>query len=148
MKNKILLIVPPCFVNRELDFEIGLPINLAFLNQSVQNDEWIFEFLDMMLEEKEGYDSFNILKNKLKDPNLRIVGISNHTVRTSLTTIKVAELVKSYREDIKIIVGGVNATFMWRELMERCQSIDYILRAYAQPGLRAFVSSFQTDNVL
>lgn len=39
------------------------------------------------------------------------------------------------------MVGGVNATFMWRELLKDCPPIDYVLRGYAQPGLRALLNN-------
>jgi hypothetical protein len=133
---KVLLIVPPCFVGRELDFELGFPVHLALLGRVARLAGWAVDYLDMTLEEKEGHDSFATLAPKLQDRGLAVVGISNHTVRTSVTTRAVAERVKSMRPDVKVVVGGVNSTFMWRELLEWCPAIDYILRGYAQPGLR------------
>lgn len=133
---KVLLIVPPCFVGRELDFEIGFPVHLALLGRVARLAGWAVDYLDMTLEEKEGHDSYAVLAPKLHDRALAVVGISNHTVRTSVTTKAVAERVKSMRPDVKVVVGGVNSTFMWRELLEWCPAVDYILRGYAQPGLR------------
>lgn len=140
---KMLLIIPPCFTNPELDFEIGFPVNLLLLGQVVRSEGWDVEYLDMTLEEKEGYDSFVELSGKLEDGSIELVGISNHTVRTSVTTRSVAERIKVRRPDVKLVVGGVNATFMWRELLERCPAIDYVLRGYAQPGLRGLLRSLR-----
>jgi anaerobic magnesium-protoporphyrin IX monomethyl ester cyclase len=133
---KVLLIVPPCFMGRELDFEIGFPVHLTLLARVARTAGWAVDYLDMTLEEKEGHDSFAVLAPRLRDKELAVVGISNHTVRTSVTTSAVAERVKSLRPDVKVVVGGVNSTFMWKELLESCPAIDYILRGYAQPGLR------------
>ena len=136
---KVLLAIPPCFTNRELDFEIGFPTNLLLLGSAASSQGWQVEYLDMTLEEKEGYHSFGKLEDCLADDEIKVVGISNHTVRTSVTTRAVAEHVKLLRPDITVIVGGVNATFMWRELLDECPSIDYVLRGYAQSGLRALL---------
>ncbi|HKO59123.1 MAG TPA: radical SAM protein [Thermoanaerobaculia bacterium] len=137
---KLLLIVPPCFIGRELDFEIGFPVHLVFLARSARLTGWNVDYLDMTLEEKEGHDSFAILGGLLSDRTLCAVGISNHTVRTSITTRAVAERVKAQRPELKIIVGGVNSTFMWRELLETCPEIDYVLRGYGQRGLGSLLA--------
>jgi len=138
---RVLLIIPPCFSNRELDFEIGFPINLTILGQSVRVEGWDVEYLDMTLEEKEGYDSFAELDRRLLESEIKLVGISNHTVRTSVTTRVVAERIKLLRPDVRVVVGGVYATFMTRELLESCSAIDYVLRGYAQQGIRALLRS-------
>jgi len=147
MNHKMLLVIPPCFINRAFDFEIGFPVHLAVLGHVARGEGWSVEFLDMTLEEKEGFDSFAELERRLDDKAVNLVGISNHTVRTSVTTRAVAELIKSVRPKMPIVVGGVNATFMWRELMEECPAIDYVLRGYAQPGLRALLRSLPTNSV-
>lgn len=138
---KVLLVIPPCFTNRELDFEIGFPVNLLLLGHQVRAEGWDVDYLDMTLEEKEGCDSFTELDRRLGDPAVGLIGISNHTVRTSVTTRGVAQHVKSQRPDVSVVVGGVNATFMFQELVESCRAIDYVLRGYAQPGVRALLAS-------
>lgn len=141
---KVLFIIPPCFLDRSLDFEIGFPVHLAYLGRVVRSADWDVEYLDMTLEEKEGLDSFQLLGERLEDPSIRLVGISNHTLRTSVTTQTVADFVKASRPDISVVTGGVNATFMWKELLTWCPSIDYVLRGYAQPGLRALLQSLKS----
>jgi len=136
---KVLFVIPPCFIGREIDFEIGFPVHLATLARVARQEDWSVDYLDMTLEEKEGLDSFAKLSTLLQDEKLQLIGISNHTVRTSVTTRAVAERIKSIRPDVRVVVGGVNATFMWRELLEWCTDIDYILRGYGQPGLRCLL---------
>lgn len=139
--GKMLLVVPPCFCSPGPDFEIGFPVHLLSLGKSVREQGWTVEYLDMTLEEKEGSDSFVELDRRLTDRAIQLVGISNHTVRTSITTKAVAERVKALRPETRIVVGGVNATFMWRELLTECHAIDWILRGYAQASLRALLDS-------
>ena len=140
----ILFVVPPCFSDRELDFEIGVPIHLPLLGRAARQAGWIPTYLDMTLLEKEGLDSYAALSSALDDPSVRIVGISNHTVRTSVTTKAVAEYVKSRSPNMTVIVGGVNSTFMWRELLAQCPFIDYVIRGYGQAALRQTLSEFAT----
>jgi hypothetical protein len=144
--KRLLLAIPPCFTNRDLDFEIGFPVHLALLGQVARGMGWNVDYLDMTLEEKEGYDSFALLDRLLAQPDLALVGVSNHTVRTSVTTRTVAERVKAGRPDLLVVVGGVNATFMWRELLDECLAIDVILRGYAQSGLRALLASLEAES--
>lgn len=143
MCGRVLLIIPPCFLDRSVDFEIGFPVHLALLGRIVEQNDQAIEYLDMTLEEKEGIDSFKVLTQRLSDPDIVLVGISNHTLRTSVTTQAVAERVKSLRPDVSVLVGGVNATFMWRELLDWCPSIDFILRGYAQQGFRALLGAMK-----
>lgn len=140
-RGTMLLVIPPCFLNPSLDFEIGFPVHLLLLGQVVREQGWQVAYLDMTLEEKEGINSLSKLESLLNDPVLRVVGISNHTVRTSVTTKDVAERIKVVRPDVHVVVGGVNATFMWRELLAECGAIDSILRGYAQVGLRKLLHS-------
>lgn len=142
---KLLLVVPPCFTSRELDFEIGFPVHLALLGAAARSVGWLADYVDMTLEEKEGYDSFAALTSKLDDPAVRVIGISNHTVRTSVTTKIVAEHVKAVRPDVTVIVGGVNSTFMWQAILTECPAIDSVLRGYAQPGLREVLRRIASD---
>lgn len=146
--RKSLLVVPPCFVNRELDFEIGFPVHLLLLQRVAAECGWRCGILDMTLGEKEGADTFHELDAALEDRNLRWIGISNHTVRTSVTTRAVAEHVKRRRPDLTVLVGGVNATFMWRELLEWCPAVDVVLRGYAQPSLRWLLDAMESGRSL
>jgi hypothetical protein len=142
VQPKLLLLIPPCFLDREIDFEVGFPAHLALLGREAKAHGWACDYLDMSLEEKDGFDSFADLEVRLRYPSLRLIGITNHTIRTSITTRAVAERVKAIRPDVAVVIGGVNATFMYRELLESCPAIDYILRGYAQQGLRALLASF------
>lgn len=142
--RKLLLVLPPCFLDRERDFEIGFPVHFALLAREARRLSWEVEYLDMALEEKEGFHSFLDLEQRLGDPAIQVVGISNHTMRTSITTRAVAERVKAMRSDVIVVVGGVNSTFMWRELLTCCPAIDYVLRGYGQPGLRSFLASLES----
>jgi radical SAM superfamily enzyme YgiQ (UPF0313 family) len=144
--GKVLLVIPPCFLNPELDFEIGFPVHLLLLGKAVREEGWSVEYVDMTLEEKEGFDSFAELEKRLADPEIKLVGISNHTVRTSVTTKAIARRIKSLRPDTRIVVGGVNATFMWRELLTECEAIDFVLRGYAQAGLRALLKMLRNGS--
>jgi anaerobic magnesium-protoporphyrin IX monomethyl ester cyclase len=139
MARKVLLVIPPCFADQDHDFEVGFPVHLALLAQAVREVGWGVDYLDMALQEKFGEDSYCDLKQSLRDGDIGLVGISNHTVRTSVTTRLVAEQVEELRPEVPVVVGGVNATFMWRELLDGCTAIDYVLRGYAQAGLRALV---------
>lgn len=141
-RRKLLLVNPPHFISREHDFEIGIPVHLALIGESACKQDWTIEYLDMPLEEKEGIDSFKELDRRMKDYSIQLVGISNHTLRTAETTARVADHIKCKRSDIQIMVGGVNATFMWHQLLQDHTTIDFIVRGYAQPCIEAFLQNY------
>lgn len=54
-------------MDRSIDFEVGFPVHLSALGNVAVREGWSVEFLDMMLEEKEGCDGFAELERRLGD---------------------------------------------------------------------------------
>jgi len=102
---------------------------------------WDSSLIDMTLEEKEGIDSFEILKEKLIKKSFDLVGISNHTVRTVPTTSMVSSFIKGII-NIPIIVGGLNASFMWDILLKENSNIDFVIKGFGQEPIYEFLKNY------
>jgi pyruvate-formate lyase-activating enzyme len=145
MGNRVLLVVPPVFLDPKPDFEVGFPVSLAHLGRIASEEGWEVTYVDMALEAKDGLDGFARLAAALSDAQTRVVGVTSHTVRASSTTCAVAKFVKARRPDIEVVVGGVNATFAARPLLTNCPAIDVVLRGYAQPAWRTYLANGRAD---
>jgi anaerobic magnesium-protoporphyrin IX monomethyl ester cyclase len=140
MRN-ILFIIPPCHEDFNIDFEIAFPNHILYLMHFAEKAGWNSSFIDMTLEEKEGFDSFELLKEKLINKSFDLVGISNHTVRTVPTTSLVASFIKEII-NIPVIVGGLNASFMWDILLKGNLNIDFIIKGFGQEPIYEFLKSY------
>ncbi len=146
MLNKIVFVNPPYSVQFNRDFEISPPIHLAYLGEEVKRAGWQPIYFDIPLMQKEFIDWARELDNLLSDIEIKIIGITNHTVRTSTTACKIADLIKEKRKDVLVVFGGVNSTFMWKELLQQNKNIDYIFRGYAQCNLVKFLTEYPNIN--
>lgn len=144
----ILFINPPYSLKPNRDFEISPLIHLAYLGEEVKRAGWQPIYFDIPLMQKEYIDWGKELNDVLNDTQIKIIGITNHTVRTSITSCKVADFIKEKRKDVIIVLGGVNSTFMWKELLQQNKNIDYIFRGYAQSSLMKFLTDYPNINAL
>lgn len=139
--KEILFIVPPCHLDFNIDFEVAFPNHILYLMHYAVKAGWKPSFIDMTLEEKEGKNSFEVLEKELEEKSFDIVGISNHTVRTVPTTYEVANFIKA-RKNVSILVGGLNASFMWKLILEDNPNIDFIIKGFGQIPLFELLKSF------
>lgn len=138
--------MPPCHEDFNIDFEIAFPNHILYLMRFAEKAGWNSSFVDMTLEEKEGIDSFEVLRGELTNKSFDLVGISNHTVRTVPTTSKVASFIKEII-NIPVIVGGLNASFMWDIILKENTNIDFIIKGFGQEPIYEFLKSYPNINL-
>jgi len=64
---------------------------------------------------------------KIKQLHSPVFGIDLHWLPHAQGAIEVARLVKRYHPEAKVVVGGISASYYWRELLQYPE-IDYLLR--------------------
>jgi len=74
----------------------------------------------------DAYNSYDEIKKIIKDYNPDIVGISCFTMYRG-SSFKLAKLTKKIKPDVKIILGGPHATFMWEQIMKNFDFVDFIV---------------------
>lgn len=82
---------------------------------------------------------FNLALKMLNDPgfdveafiaklDVKLVGIDLHWLVHSHGSLEVAKLIKKYQPDTKVVLGGLSATYYFREIMENYPCVDYLIR--------------------
>jgi magnesium-protoporphyrin IX monomethyl ester (oxidative) cyclase len=73
-----------------------------------------------------------------------VVGLSSLTPTIRLA-YKAAKAVKAVDEDIKVVVGGVHATFMWREVLEECPYVDYVVLGEGEETMSQLIEALEKE---
>ncbi|MBN1232152.1 MAG: B12-binding domain-containing radical SAM protein [Candidatus Coatesbacteria bacterium] len=152
---KIFLVIPPWNVPimaqkkpsifRNLSIYKGLPthgcynhIGFLYIASYLDRDGHKIKYIDGLIEGEKGiYDSI-----KKEKPDL--VGF---TVVTSLWD-KVKELsenIKRINPSCKIVVGGIHATLKYKECLEECRYIDYVVIGEGELASKAIANAIQQN---
>ena len=83
------------------------------------------------------------LETLIRDFQPALVGLSAYQ-RTMLYVLGFADLVKSVDEDIKVVIGGPQATFMPSTALLEMPSVDYICRASGEVTLAAVAEAVRS----
>jgi magnesium-protoporphyrin IX monomethyl ester (oxidative) cyclase len=73
-----------------------------------------------------------------------VVGLSSLTPTIRLA-YKAAKAVKAVDEDMKVVVGGVHATFMWREVLEECPHVDYVVLGEGEETMSQLIEALEKE---
>ncbi len=145
MKKNILLTLVP--INRGVIYtepveHLGL-CSLAAIIRKYKHNCYLLDgfFLGLSLD-----DYVEALMLKIGINNINILGISIMSEEFISNSIKVANLVKSVRKDILIVVGGIYPTMKPDELMQSCSAIDVILRGEADETICKFLNQADIKN--
>jgi radical SAM superfamily enzyme YgiQ (UPF0313 family) len=114
--NNILLINPP---ESSRGGSTSVPLGLMYIAGLLRKNSIPVNILDACLE---GWDS---IKKGLAENNPTIVGIACPSyARTK--SLKVAEIVKDYNKNIKVILGGHHPSLMGKQILENYPFVDMI----------------------
>jgi len=78
----------------------------------------------------------------VKSWNPDIVGLSSLTPTIRLA-YKAARAVKAVDEGIKVVMGGVHVTFLWREVLEECPYVDYVVLGEGEESMPKLVEALE-----
>ncbi len=137
----ILLVYPP-FLDPRIDPEdvLSPPIGLYYLGAYLIEKGHRVEILSWyeMGEQKEAFvQSLNQLK-----PD--VVGFSILNANR-WGGIDLAKLAKERKPDVKIVFGGVGATFLWRFLLQHFPEIDYVVTGEGEESFASLVDALESE---
>lgn len=120
---KILLIYPYCLDRRVIDYDIkAVPIGLYYIGALLKEkgmDAEILNWHDMA-------GSSDAMEDILKKNKPDIIGLSiMHANRWG--GIDVARMAKRLDPDVRIIFGGVGATFLWEHILNNFKEVDFVV---------------------
>lgn len=115
----VLLVFPPVGMP---DFNVtSPPLSVAYIGAALRNVGYKVKVLDMAIEGRNTNDLLQLVKEE--DP--KVVGFSSN-IATHNNCLRLASLLKQYRPELKIIVGGVQASFLPNETL-REGSVDALV---------------------
>jgi len=114
--HKVLLINPP---ESSQGGSTSAPLGLMYIASLLQKNNFPVNIVDACLG---GWDS---IKKGLAESNPTIVGIACPSYARA-KSLKVAETVKGYNKDIKVILGGHHPTLMGRQILENYPFVDMV----------------------
>lgn len=122
-REKILFITPPFHAGVVEVAGRWVPLYYVYLAGAAKKADYEAEIYDAMTKNV-GYED---IEKKIIQSKPDFVAVSAITC-TSPDAIKVAELAKSINPEIKTIIGGVHASFMYNEMFSLTDAVDFIVR--------------------
>ncbi len=125
MAAKVLLAVPPGCDKLEVYQVVGLrapPLGLAWIASVLEDRGHEVKIVDSPTLGLSMEDFIKLVGSWGPD----VVGLSSLTPTIRLA-YKAAKAIKAVDRGIKVVIGGVHATFMWREVLEECPHVDYVV---------------------
>jgi len=110
-----ILLISPMIAQPKTDPPSGLCYIQACLDKAGYKDSKIID--------ETSYDEVKkIIKNYRPD----VVGISCFTMYRG-SSLKLAKMAREIKPDVKVILGGPHATFMWEQIMKNFPFVDFIV---------------------
>jgi radical SAM superfamily enzyme YgiQ (UPF0313 family) len=136
--NNILLINPqtPDYISNK---EYIMPPSLLYLSHHLQStltaDVDILDYNTNPIGDNIDLDKYNY------------VGITNLFSGHFQTTLKLSKLIKEVNPKIEIVVGGIHPTIFHKEIINNCDSIDYVIIGEGEYSLRKLLTNQSTDGI-
>ncbi|MDY6856394.1 MAG: radical SAM protein [Thermodesulfobacteriota bacterium] len=120
----------------------AVPISLAYIGAFLKEKGFKVKILN--IGENTPF-SLHILHSIINDFKPRLVGFSTYQ-RNILYVIGIAKLIKSFDSNIKIAIGGPQATFMPSSALESIRFIDYICRDEGEIALLNIAEAIRSES--
>jgi radical SAM superfamily enzyme YgiQ (UPF0313 family) len=132
---KILLIYPYCLDQRVSDYDIkAVPIGLYYVGALLKERGMDVEILNWHDMGK----SPDIIEDVLAEKRPDIIGFSIlHANRWG--GIEIARVAKRMNPEVKIIFGGVGATFLWEHILSNFPDVDFVVMGEGEYTFLALV---------
>jgi len=120
---KILLIYPYCLEDRlhEEDASV-VPMGLYYVGAFLKANDYDVEILNWHNIK----EIPNIIKEKLEESKPDVIGLSIlHANRWG--GIEIARIAKQIDPKVKIVFGGIGATFLWEHFLTHFQEVDFVV---------------------
>jgi anaerobic magnesium-protoporphyrin IX monomethyl ester cyclase len=135
-RQKILFITPPFHAGVVEVAGKWVPLYFVYLAGATRNAGYETEIYDAMTKDV-GYEE---IEKKIVESKPDFVAISVIT-STAPDSIKVIELAKRINPEIKTIMGGVHASFMYDELFSTTDALDFVIRGEGEITLVELLDS-------
>ncbi len=139
-RKKILFITPPYHAGVVEVAGSWVPLYFVYLAGAAREAGFEAEIYDAMTKQV----GLEEIGKKIEESMPDYIGISVITC-TCPDAIRVAELAKEINSNIKIIMGGIHATFMYEEIFSWSGAIDYIIRGEGEETIKELLNAISSD---
>jgi len=138
---KILLIYPYCLEARLHEEEVSVPpMGLYYVGAVLKERHYDVEILNWHDINKTPHLIEEILLEKKPD----IIGFSIlHANRWG--GIEIARIAKRIKPSVKVVFGGIGATFLWEHFLTHFHEIDFIVRGEGEYTFRDLVTCIEDE---
>lgn len=139
---KILLIYPYCLENRLHEEDAAVvPMGVYYIGALLKENGYDVDILNFHgLSEDQ-----NKLRAILKEKKADLIGFSVLNANR-WGAIDIAEIAKELNPDIKIVFGGVAATFLWKHFLTHFKAIDVIVMGEGEFAFLNLIKAFEAQN--
>ncbi len=124
MLKRILLITPPYHCGVLESAGTWMPLGMVYVAGGLQEAGYEVNIYDAMSK----FDTFDDIKGRISDFSPDVVGTAAYT-SSIYDAVKVLKIAKEVNPKIITLLGGIHATFCWKELLlKEGETIDYIIR--------------------
>lgn len=153
--NKVLLISPKLHVPLGSIRRLQPPLSLLYMGATLEQAGYDVSIVDSSCEGYEnirvrnGYQYYGLSDKKLKE---RIKGISPDFVGITCAfsshiseVLNVCRIVKSIDTDILTCIGGLHPTYCFKELLEKNNELDFIIKKEGEYRLLALLDAINNN---
>ncbi|WP_019555401.1 B12-binding domain-containing radical SAM protein [Propionispira raffinosivorans] len=152
-KLDILFIHPPAVINKKSNFLdadvayshqfVALPVGVFNMANQLELNGYsakIFNLGEKLIELTSENDFKQILLSRIEKYKPKIVGIDIHWWVHSAGGIETARVIKAYDPKIKVVIGGITASYFAEQILEEYACVDFVLRGECDDAIISFVN--------
>lgn len=138
--RKIFFITPPYHCGVVEVAGRWIPLNFAYLASSAIKAGFVPILYDAMSKNK----SLKNIEDLIFSIDFDYLALSSITA-TINENIKISKIAKKIKKNIKVIMGGVHASFMFEEILKENDTIDYIIISEGEETLYELLNNQKDD---
>ncbi len=122
-----------------------MPLGMCYLASVLEFRGFRAQILDMSMAKQSVM--MRRLQSKLADEKPEVVGITSMSNNFSVA-VKIAQAVKLWRPQSTVVMGGVHATFLHKELLSTIPEVDVVVRYEGEITMLELVRALEENNPL
>lgn len=123
-----------------------MPMGLLSLADKLEKEGLATQILHLGIELTNSQKRFSI-NEYIKQQNIKVVGLSLHWHQQSFDVINLAQKIKKDNPDVKVVLGGITASYFADEIIAKIDAIDVIIKGDAYMIIADLSKSLLSQNV-
>jgi len=140
---RVMLLNPPYISTSKYGkpplFAMAIPLGIGYIGAVLKKGGFDVRVKDMY------FMSWKECEGAIREYGPSIVGISCLTEQR-MSAFKLADIVKKIDKDIMVVVGGHHASYMYRQVLEKYESVDIVVIGEGEETMIEIVSRLKKKN--